>query len=225
MLLFIGLMIAMSLFAETGGIFFRLLGALNNQPTFGYSVHVRFATVGRFFVFFAAPALGFIVDIQNSAKSIAIIGFTAFLIHFLLCVFITLTRVDVFNRLYKKLSKNNKSNSVEFQNIKIFVRPLNKSFYALSSLAFFTTSIGLLIVNLLATIFVDFKATIIQSSAIITSLGTVIHIFFIDPKLAISGDNDVTLLYSLVCDFLNARMLISLVLSLIFLLLYCFCLN
>lgn len=212
----------MSLFAETGGIFFRILGALNDQPTFGYSMHVRFATVGRFFIFFAAPALGFIVDSQNSAKSIAIIGFAAFLIHFFLCVIIVWTRGDFFNFLYHRLSKNNLSNRLEFQSIKNFIWPSDKNFYLLSTLAFFTTSIGLLTVNLLATMFVNYRATIIQSSAMITALGTIVHIFFIDPKLAISGDNDVRLLYSLVGDYWNARMLMSLVLCLIFLLLYCF---
>ena len=216
MLLIIGFLIAMSLFAETGGIFFRLLGALNDQPTFGYSMHVRFATVGRFFIFFAAPALGFIVDSLNSAKSIAIIGFVAFLIHFLLCVIIILTRGDLFNFLYHRVSKNNMINRLEFQSIKTFNRPSDKNFYLLSSLAFFTTAIGLLTVNLLATIFVNYRATIIQSSAIITAIGTVVHVFFIDPKLAISGDIDVRLLYLLVGDFWNARMLISLLLCLIF---------
>ena len=60
MILLISSFIAISLLTETIGVF-RLVGSLNNLPTLGYSIHVRVATLGRFFTFLSAPALGYIV--------------------------------------------------------------------------------------------------------------------------------------------------------------------
>ena len=84
MLVFIiSLFIALSLLTETVGVFFRLIGSINNQPTLGYSIHVRIATLGRFFTFFSAPALGFIVDTGNATDKIALIGVFTYLFVFL----------------------------------------------------------------------------------------------------------------------------------------------
>lgn len=216
----ISLFIALSLLTETVGVFFRLIGSLNNQPTLGYSIHVRIATLGRFFTFFSAPALGFIVDKGNATDKIALIGVFTYLFVFLAGFWFLAKGESVINYGYLKFSKNNFFQKINWNKINYKFKVHNKWFFYISAISFLTTSIGVLIVNYFATIFIGFKATIIQTSAFVTALGTLMHVFIIDPKLAKSGDQNPDQLYSLINDFINARIIQSFLLTLIFLFLY-----
>ena len=50
MLTIISIFVAISISMESIGVWARVVGAKNEQPTIGYSTHVRIATLGRFFV-------------------------------------------------------------------------------------------------------------------------------------------------------------------------------
>lgn len=219
MILLISIFISISLLTETIGVYFRLVGSVNNKPTTGYSIHVRVATLGRFFTFLSAPSLGYIVDSGSSSKDIALIGSITFFLVFVFGLlfsrdislinfgYLKFTRSDNFIRISKKDIQNNS----KLKNIK---------FLTIVAASFLTTAIGIILVNYLATIFTEFRATIVQTTALITAFGTLIHVFIVDPKLAKAGDENPILLSCLVQEFVLARVYISLVLSLFFLIIY-----
>ena len=220
MILLISSFIAISLLTETIGVFFRLVGSLNNLPTLGYSIHVRVATLGRFFTFLSAPALGYIVDSGSSSKDIALIGALTFLFVSFFGWLFTLKGASIINLGYLKFT--NSKNFIKFQKINITHKLISKNlnFIFIVAISFLTTAIGVILVNYLATIFVEFRATIVQTTALITALGTLIHVFIVDPKLAKAGDENPILLNSLVHGFVIARVMISLLLSVIFTFIY-----
>ncbi len=221
-LFIVSLFIAFALITETIGIFFRLIGSINTQPTLGYSIHVRIATLGRIFTFFSAPALGYIVDTGNATNKISLIGFYTYLLVFLTGLWFLAKGEKFINYTYSKFTNNSNFEKIQWEKINYSLKVRNKNFYIIAAFSFLTTSIGLLIVNYFATIFVQFKATIIQTSAFVTALGTLLHVFIIDPKLAKTGDKNPDELYDLVNDFISARVVQSLLLALIFLIMF-FC--
>src|SRR5690606_7448312 len=72
-------LIALALSAETIGVWGRVVGAAAGSPSTGYSTHVRVATLGRTFIFLAAPAIGYLVDRGAEPSLIAHCGFVTFI--------------------------------------------------------------------------------------------------------------------------------------------------
>lgn len=210
--------LSLSVLTETLGIWARVQGAFNNEPTTGYSTHVRIATLGRFFILLSAPTLGYLVDKGVNKSQMALIGCYTFLIIFIAIMIFLKYGIQHFGKVYKFM--NRKSYIEEINKDLIKTLKINKVFFLYVFISFVFTATGVIVVNYLATIFPDFRAMIVQMSAVITMLGTLVHVFLIDPKLSSAADKDKTLLLEYTISFLYSRALSSIILIIIFFVLY-----
>lgn len=209
-------LISASIITETVGSWFRYIGAANNEPTCGYSTHVRVATASRLFIVLAAPAIGYTVDTSSSIQQFALIGTLVFAITTLILYankdpnylilkaynFINSSRIRKITNPAKTNTNNHKS---------------TPRFQIASLLSFIFTASGIIIVNMLAAQMKEYKATIIQMSAFITMTGTVIHTFYVDPALSKTADQNPAENYQMVKNFIIGRIYGSALLSAIFL--------
>jgi hypothetical protein len=211
--------LSMSILTETLGIWARVQGAFNNEPTVGYSIHVRIATLGRFFILLSAPTLGYLVDSGVSQDQIALIGIYSFSIVFISILFFIKFGIKYFHKLYKFINRKKEySNIIDIKLIKR--SKIEKQFFIFVFISFILTATGVIIVNYLATIFPDTRAMIVQMSAVITMFGTLVHVFLIDPQLSRAADKDKELLLRYTISFLYSRALSSVILIFLFIILY-----
>jgi len=215
---FTAFFLSMSILTETLGIWARVQGAFNDEPTTGYSTHVRIATTGRFFILVSAPALGYLVDSGINQSQIALIGVYTFSIIFLSILLFLKYGIQHFGKIYKIM--NRKKNIVDIDENLLKTFEIDKIFFIWVFLSFAFTSTGVILVNYFATIFSDLRAMIVQMSAVITMFGTLIHVFLIDPKLSGAADNDKELLLRYIISFLYSRAIASIVLIVLFFGLY-----
>jgi len=208
----------MSILLETIGVWARVLGSYNNEPTTGYSTHVRIATLGRFFILVSAPSLGFLVDSGIETNQIALIGFISFSFISISILFFIKYGLNKFELVYKLLNKKNVLTSVLLININYSV--INKVFLFWVFLSFLFTATGIIVVNMLATIIPEYRAMVVQMSAVITMFGTIIHVFKIDPILSKAADTNKEQLLKLTIEFLFARIIAAVIISIIFLNIY-----
>jgi len=208
----------MSILLETIGVWARVLGSYNNEPTTGYSTHVRIATLGRFFILVSAPSLGFLVDSGIETNQIALIGFISFSFISISILFFIKYGLNKFELVYKLLNKKNVLTSVLLININYSV--INKVFLFWVLLSFLFTATGIIVVNMLATIIPEYRAMVVQMSAVITMFGTIIHVFKIDPILSKAADTNKEQLLKLTIEFLFARIIAAVIISIIFLNIY-----
>ena len=208
----------MSILLETIGVWARVLGSYNNEPTTGYSTHVRIATLGRFFILVSAPSLGFLVDSGIETNQIALIGFISFSFISISILFFIKYGLNKFELVYKLLNKKNVLTSVLLININYSV--INKVFLFWVFLSFLFTATGIIVVNMLATIIPEYRAMVVQMSAVITMFGTIIHVFKVDPILSKVADTNKEQLLKLTIEFLFARIIAAVIISIIFLNIY-----
>ncbi len=199
---FAGAMIGIALTFETCGVWFRLVGAANGAPTVGYSSHVRIATAGRFFILLGAPLIGFLVDQEASRQDIARAGLIAFGVYLACIASSSFAGGRFWLALFRKLNPKFKGEVCPSLRAPSSATP---TFFFLSSLSFLFTASGILGVNLLATIFYDSRAMLVQLATAVTMLGTLIHVFFIDPALARTADGHTEDLSSLISSFIIGR--------------------
>lgn len=210
--------LSMSILTETLGIWGRVLGAFNNEPTIGYSTHVRVATLGRFFILLSAPTLGYLVDSGINKSQVALIGCYTFIISFISIVLFLKFGIKHFGKIYKFINRKDDIKDINEKLIKTL--NIDKVFFLYVFLSFIFTATGVVFVNYLATIFSDMRAMIVQMSAVITMLGTLLHVFLIDPKLSKAADKDKELLLRYIISFLYSRALSSVILIIVFFALY-----
>jgi hypothetical protein len=211
----VSIFISISILVETIGVWFRYIGALHNEAALGYCTHVRVATLGRFFILLSAPMLGFMIDSGIPPGTISFIGVLAFSIVFsLLSINFFIHRLDFLLSIYRLI---NRYTETEISHPSISMRHHNIKLISTSVFSFIMTASGILIVNYLATIFPENRAMLVQMSAFVTMLGTLMHAFLIDPALARACDKDTELAYNVVKDFLLGRSIASLVLIILFL--------
>ena len=211
---FTALFLSLSLLTETLGIWARVLGAYNHEPTTGYSTHVRIATTGRFFILLSAPTIGYLVDSHVASNEIALIGFYTFLIILLSIIVFFKYGIQHFHKIYKFINRKTTIESIDKDMIKI--AKFDKIFFIWVFLSFLFTGTGVIVVNYLATIFPDLRAMIVQMSAVLTMFGTIIHVYLIDPRLSKAADNNKELLLSYTVSFLYSRAMSSIVLAILF---------
>jgi len=207
--------LSMSILTETLGIWARVQGAFNNEPTTGYSTHVRIATLGRFFILLSAPTLGYLVDSGANQKDIALIGCYAFLIIFISIILFLKYGIEHFGKIYKFINKRSTIKNIDENLIKTYT--IDKIFFIYVFVSFLLTSTGVIIVNYFATIFPNMRAMIVQMSAVITMFGTLVHVFLIDPKLSYAADKNRELLLRYVISFFYSRAISSIFLIIFFL--------
>lgn len=205
MVLVLSILIGFSNIAETLGAWARMIGARLGQPTLGYSTHVRIATIGRFFNLFATPLLGWVVD-QSGVASLRTIVLIAGVANALTAVISlsSMTWLDqIITPIYSVLNK--KSDLGLGKKRQSWIKEINWIFWIKASISYICTSSGIFIVAIFAAANPTYRATIMQMSASITSVGTVIHTFWIDPEIAVNSDNDPEKLELLILTYIFAR--------------------
>jgi hypothetical protein len=225
MLLVIATFIASAIAVESFGSISRAIGAINGTPSLGYSTHVRLATIGRIFIIMSAPLIGYVVDSTNDPKLIIKIGVLCYTICLVFHCVILFSKF-VFYKIPPKLFKLlNKGDTIKFKPIEV---SLNFTFNILEPKVFYATifslsiqSIGVFLVNMLATIYFDYKATIVQTAGIITMFGTALHIFIVDPYLAKVCDKNKNAIET-IKGFIFARSLAVLINLIILLIIYAY---
>jgi len=215
---FVALFLSLSLLTETLGVWSRVIGAFNGAPTTGYSTHVRIATVGRFFILLSAPALGYLVDSGMDKNQISIIGFFTFLITLICIMLFFKFGIQHFGKVYRFINKESEIIEINQQLLKEF--KVDKVFFSWVFVSFALTGTGVILVNYIATILPEMRAMIVQMSAVITMLGTMVHVFIIDTKLSSAADKDKELLIQYIMSFLYSRALSSAILVFMFFVLY-----
>lgn len=189
--------LTVSLAVETLGIHARLRGALAGRPTSGYSSHVRMATAARAFILLAAPAFGLAVDRALPAAAIARAGAGAFALLFCVLAF-----SEIHNRRTRAAPSQDPRRPGQAADAE---SGWDRSFWVLCLISFSFTAIGVVAVNVLSALFPAFRATLVQMSGFVTGLGTLIHVFFIDPKLAHWADTDTRRLARAISIYISAR--------------------
>jgi len=217
-ILMVAIFLSASLLTETLGIWARVQGAFNDEPTTGYSTHVRIATLGRFFILLSAPTLGYLVDSGVNNKQIAIIGILLFFIIFISILLFLKFGIKHFGKLYRFI--NRRKNIKDIEALLIPIYEVDKQFFIFVFISFTLTGTGVILVNYIATLFPDLRAMIVQMAASVTMFGTLVHVFLIDPKLSQAADKNKKLLMEYIIGFLYGRALSSLILVICFIGLY-----
>lgn len=183
----ISFLFSCAIILESYGSVFRAIGAVNSKAASGYSMHVRIATIGRLFVIFVAPTLGYLVDSGKNFHIILYIALWAYiflaLIHLLFIYFFK----NILNLSGQIVGWPLPVNS-------FFKKHLNMPFIIIVSSIFAISiqSSGVFAVNSLATIFPDNKSVLLQFAGAITMFGTALHTFLVDPWLSKKCDESVT---------------------------------
>ena len=207
LMLITALLLAVSSFFETVGIWFRYLGSLAAQPARGYSFHVRSATFGRMCFIAAAPLFGLLVDITSNARSISSTGGLFFVLHFSFGIFILMNFKRIISLLSQMFGMCSNELITDIHNdLKLF-KNLDKHLLILTIFTYMFTASGIIVVNAIAAQFPAYKASVVQSVGFITAFGTFIHVFFIDPKLSDSADAGPSESFSLCTSYYIGRIL------------------
>ncbi len=217
----ISLLIALSILTETIGVWGRYIGALRNESALGYSTHVRIATIGRLFTLISAPALGYIVDNGLKTSNIIFIGFLTYALTAVFGFLLIKNGLKISIYIYEKMNRESKASNFicNFNENKLEVMSDVK--YNISvAMAYAMTTIGVIVVNIIASVFYEQRAGIVQTSAAITAVGTALHVFFIDPKMASAADKNFNLLSYYVKNFVIFRTWQSLIIAVAFLATY-----
>jgi hypothetical protein len=206
LILFIAFAIAAAQSLETFGIWGRVWGSLNGMESSGYSLHVRIATLGRFLTFAVAPTLGYLVDSGEGATAIIYISLGTYSLIFISSfVIFFVSKQRVFNILSKiQLTQPTQIIDSHFR--------FDKSIVLAGIIAFSLTSSGLLIANFLASQFIEYRGMLVQFTSIITAGGTLVHVFFVDPKISNYCDSSVDNSLLAANSYILSRMLGSMLL-------------
>lgn len=174
---------------ETAGYKFRELGIKNKIPSLGYSVHVQTATYARIGSMIALPIMAWLIDNEKNIETIILIPIISS------SLFIALAYISnnskkaeiLINAVFEKLTRKYKSkineNSKTNSNKDIESKDLKKiSRYAYFSYLFIIS--GTYASFIVASLTPKYRATIIQLSPLITSIGTFISVTYFDPKVS-----------------------------------------
>ncbi len=214
----ISLFMAMAILAETIGVWGRYIGASSNESVLGYSTHVRIATIGRGFTLISAPALGYFVDNGLEARGIVFIGFLTYALATILGFFLFKYGPIISVAIYKMMNgEASAATSISNFNVSKVEVATDMKYNTFVGASYVMTTIGVIVVNIVASVFHEHRAAIVQTSAVITAAGTAVHVFFIDPKMASAADKNLRLLHYYVRNFVIYRTWQSLFLSLAFL--------
>lgn len=219
LLIISSLFIAISIFFETVGAKFRYIGSANGEAALGYSSHVRLATTGRFFILCSSPLIGYIVDGGAAPRTIALIGLLTFFLSTIMSLIAKGNSVDkLLIYIYNKMN-DREFEYTTFLHAKTSKSTKNIRFILFASLSFVFTASGIIIVNYIASNFNAYRAMLVQTAAVITMFGTIVHAFYLDPYLARSADQNKVESYIVTNDYIRGRLWGSLILFCIFLIL------
>ena len=198
MIILISFLFLLFFLLETYCWVFRFIGNSINLPAFGYSLHSQFGTLSRIAPLLSMPIVGYMLDnhydysifihatLLISAIYIAILSFTLYKFNF----FYSSSRkffIFYIKNLYKIQIDDIRvtpANNLEDYSIK-------KSDLIISISTFFSfliVFIGLFLSIILAALNYDNRAMFLQFSTFFTAIGTLIAIFFFDPRISLFLD-------------------------------------
>jgi len=199
------ILISITLFFETIGYIFRIIGKSINKPSLGYSYHVQIATFTRFGTLVSFPLLAY--AIESEIEPIYIMSVPIF-VYIILIFSIKIAQKNLNKTfkasayVFKKIHRiNNKEEALSFKNLfknlslktKPSSFPKNRSkelkkILSYGVLSFLLISSAFLLSSIVASMFPAYRATILQSAPLISSIGTFISVTFFDPKISIMLD-------------------------------------
>ena len=192
------LFIGLSLSFETTGSVGRVYGTYSRQPSYGYSLHVRIATLGRVFTFMGLPIMGYLVDVTGDPKVILWIGVCAAVSHSVFTAVFTVSRFKLLSLVWAPLQ--NMINQIDHRQKINF----GKIFY-FSVASILMQLAGIIIINSAAAEIHDYRAALIQTAPLITALGTALHTFVVDPKLSKLADSSLDNSYDGIQQYILGR--------------------
>ena len=187
----LGFLFAVLYLIETFVYSIREAGRSYGVIAMGYSLSTQFGTLARMSTALAMPIVGYLLDNNISVHSIIIIPLTTAVIYcavMLLVISCTdrfLLFVDLFFRWYILKMYKIKSDKVSEKNSLSLSSPEKVRFVFISSFAsFFVVVVGIFISFILASVYHDHRAMIMQSTVLVTSIGTLISVLVFDPMIS-----------------------------------------
>ena len=219
-----GLLLGLSWFVESIGYLFRLIGSHQGKLSLGYTIHVQLATMTRFGSFVALPMLALGVDKEFPMNVLLFTPLIAFSVIVVGLVPVLLRRRLVFNylsfifnvvgRKQESLSNSSKHNlDIYSFDIKLVLASLGS--YIITSNAFFVSV-------MYASVYPDFRASILQMTPALSFIGTLVAVFYLDTRISNSLDNkenETSAVYSVIAGRLFSALVCSVLYGLVILIL------
>jgi hypothetical protein len=197
MIILIALLLLISLFFECYGFIFRHLGAINNSSSLGYSLHVQIATIARFGTLLSYPLIAYKLETGVTNNTLSIIPIISFsLLAITLYIFLKNKNLNNVFSFYilKKLSnisgyqdiflkRSNSSSQIDDSDEEISKSEKFRLVY-FGTFSFLFTSSSFFLTSILANQFLEYRATIIQCTPFISSVGTIMSVVYFDPTLS-----------------------------------------
>jgi len=189
LLIISGCVLGLSLFVETFGFFLRSAGSSLALSSLGYSLHVQLATFSRLGTFIGMPIVGFLLDSGTAPEVISILPLMVSAI-FILFSAITLYFPNKIERfaiwlflfMGRKISRLTvASNGKRTAGLEIKIEEEIMLFW-LSLLSHLIVVIGFYLMIILASIFNDWRVTLMQSTPLLTAAGTLLSVIYFDPR-------------------------------------------
>ena len=189
LLIISGSVLGISLFIETFGFFLRSAGASLSLSSLGYSLHVQLATFSRLGIFIGMPLVGFLLDSGTSPEVVSILPLMVsgiFMIFAILVLFIP-TQIERFSIalfffMGQKISRLDIPSNRE-RNSLVDVNPVEeRNLFCLSLLSHLIIVTGFYLMIILASIYNDWRVTIMQSTPLLTAAGTLLSVIYFDPR-------------------------------------------
>jgi hypothetical protein len=183
-IIFFSINIGIALIIETTSWSVRSLSNINSNGIFIARTNI-YLYGGRFFMLFFSAGLGYVVDNGSTAKNILLLISISYMSAGLLHSLLLIHKYNIFiSSLVAKflgltIRKKYQSNNYKNNTIKI---------NTLLSTVFFTGA--LMAPFMMASIFPQYRMTMVSLGQIINSIGTLILLFFVDPKLYKLMDED-----------------------------------
>lgn len=189
---------------ETFGVWGRFAGAVAGKGASGYSVHVRFATAGRFSNFLIPPLLGYLVDAYQSALVIAVAASVGGGLSVIGALFI---QQPVSQYVMRSLGYDGKTSFLSPERLTEEDSNCVRGILITGVASYAIILLGVFAANLLAATFVDYRSTFSQVATAITGFGTLLHVFMVDVKLTKMCDQSIETAYAATLAYINARMI------------------
>lgn len=190
-----GVLIALSLLVETLGFYLRFAGSFMGTPSLGYSIHVQAGTLSRIGTMVGLPIIGWLIDRGADLRSILVIPVCTFAVYAIVNI-IALSRHDqvasIAQVLFRKLAKQstvlNEGVAAGHLDAHDLDRAQVKVLYTAGILSFLFTASGFFLAAVFASVYYNYRATILQLSPMITAVGTFISVVFFDPRISYHVD-------------------------------------
>lgn len=191
-----GCLIGMSLSVETLAFYYRDFGTRHGVPTLGYSLHVQLATLARAGTLVGLPLLGWMLDHGQSSRA---------LVQAPAAAFATFAAISSFSLLFSTWTERALERTFRLQALIVSqVRLIDGSGAApgevevsrrdaltlqvAGAFSFILTAGGIFGVMMSAAFAPQYRATILQLTPLITSIGTVVSVSVFDPKVSMLMD-------------------------------------